>query len=87
VPTMAEALPGWGRDGAQSVLAPARTPLAIRAQLSREIARILELPDVRERLQNIDFNVAPCTPQEHERNLRAQIEVFSRVVREAGLRQ
>ena len=86
VPTIAETLPGYARDGSHSLLAPAGTPLAIRQQLAKEVARIFELPDVKERLKNFDFTPQPSTPEEHERILRADIETFSGVVRLAGLR-
>ena len=32
------------------------------------------------------FNVAPTTPEEHDKSLRADIEAFSRIVREVGLK-
>jgi hypothetical protein len=32
------------------------------------------------------FHVAPTTPEEHEKNLRADLEVFSRIVAEVGLK-
>jgi tripartite-type tricarboxylate transporter receptor subunit TctC len=86
VPTIAETIPGYARDGSHSLLAPKGTPLAIRQQLAKEVARILELPDVKERLKNIDFTPQPSTPEEHERVVRADIEIFSGVVRAAGLR-
>ena len=86
VPTIAETLPGYARDGSHSLLAPAGTPLPVRQKLAREIARILELPDVKERIKNFDFTPQPSTPEEHERILRADIETFSGVVRLAGLR-
>ena len=86
VPSAPEVLPGWGRDGSQAWLAPAGTPRAIRQQLSEEMRRILALPEIRERLQNIGFQIAPSTPEQHEKNLRADIEAFARVVREAGLK-
>jgi tripartite-type tricarboxylate transporter receptor subunit TctC len=86
VPAAPEVLPGWGRDGSQAWLAPAGTPRAVRQQISKELARVLSLPEMKERLQNIGFHVAPTTPEEHDRNLRADIEVFSRIVREVGLK-
>ncbi|HTE14148.1 MAG TPA: tripartite tricarboxylate transporter substrate-binding protein [Burkholderiales bacterium] len=86
VPAAPEVLPGWGREGSQAWLAPAGTPRAIRHQISREMARALALPEVRERLQNLGFQIASTTPEEHDKNLRADIEVFSRIVREAGLK-
>jgi tripartite-type tricarboxylate transporter receptor subunit TctC len=86
VPSAPEALPAWGRDGSQTWLAPAGTPLAIRQQISREMARNLALPEVKERLQNLGFYAAPTTPEEHEKNLRADIVLFARLVKETGLK-
>ena len=86
VPTIAETLPGYSRDGSHSLLAPKGTPRPILVKLSKEVARILELPDVKQRLENIDFVAAPTTPEEHERIVRADIQTFSGVVTLAGLR-
>jgi tripartite-type tricarboxylate transporter receptor subunit TctC len=86
VPAMSEALPGWDREGSHSLLAPAGTPSAVRKKVSGEIARILALPDVKERLEAVGFQLAPTTPEEHDRILRAQIEILSKVVRLAGMR-
>jgi tripartite-type tricarboxylate transporter receptor subunit TctC len=86
VPTIAETLPGYKRDGSHSLLAPAGTPLAVRKQISKEVARILSLPDVKERLENYDFVSLPSTPEEHEQILRADIATFGNVVKLAGLR-
>ena len=86
VPTIAETLPGYARDGSHSLLAPAGTPLHVRRQIAREVARIFELPDIKERMKNFDFTPQPSTPEEHERILHADIETFSGVVRLAGLR-
>lgn len=86
VPAAPEVVPGWGRDGSQAWLAPAGTPRAVRAQISKELGRLLLLPEIKERLHGMGFNVAPTTPEEHEKNLRADIEVFSRLVTEVGLK-
>jgi len=85
VPTSAEVLPNWGRDGSQGVLAPARTPRVIVHQLNKEVGRILDLPEVKERLQSVDFNVVRSTPEELDKALRADMDVFSRVAKAAGL--
>ena len=86
VPAAPEVLPGWGGDGSHAWLAPAATPLAIRAQIGREMARALAHAEVKERLINIGFQIAPTTPEEHEKNLRSDIAAFSRIVKESGLR-
>ena len=86
VPAAPEVVPGWGRDGSQAWYAPAGTPNAIRQQISKELARNLALPGVREKLHNLGFHIAPTTPEELDKNLRADIEVFSRIAKEAGLK-
>ncbi len=86
VPAITEVLPGAGRDGSQMWLAPAGAPRAVLQQISREIARILALPEVKERLQNIAFHIAPATPEETDRMLRSDIAAFNKVVQDAGLR-
>ncbi len=86
VPAAPEVLPGWGRDGLSQVwLAPAGTPRPILNQLNREVARVLALPDVKERLQSYDFNVTSSTPEEIDKQLRADIAAFRKVGIAAGL--
>jgi tripartite-type tricarboxylate transporter receptor subunit TctC len=85
VPTLAEVLPGFERDAAHGVLAPARTPRPIVQQISRDIARVLELPDVKERMQSIAFEIAPTSSEEYDRILHNQIELFTNIAKAVGL--
>lgn len=86
-PALAETLPEFKRhDASGGLLAPARTPHPILNQISKEVARILNLPDIKERLQAMAFIPAPSTPEEHDRILRDEIESVSRLVRDAGLK-
>lgn len=86
VPTAAEVLPGWGRDGSQGIIAPSATPRAIVRQLNTEAARILDIPDVRDKLLGVDFNILTSTPDEYDKMLRADIATFTRIAKEAGFR-
>ena len=86
VPTAREVVPGWGRDGSLAWLAPAGTPLEVRRKISEEMKRVLALPDIKERFDNFGFNLAPSTPEQHEKNLRADIEAFTKVGQQIGLR-
>jgi len=85
VPTSAEVLPSWGRDGSQGVLAPAKTPRAIVNQINRDVGRVIELPEVKERLQGIDFNIVTSTPEAFTKSLHGDIQVFKKVAVSAGL--
>jgi tripartite-type tricarboxylate transporter receptor subunit TctC len=85
-PTIAETLPGYARDGSHSMLAPAGTPRAVLTKIGQDVKRVLEVPEIKQRLDNIDFVAAPTTPDEHNRIIRADIQTFSGVVQLAGMR-
>jgi tripartite-type tricarboxylate transporter receptor subunit TctC len=87
VPTSAEVLPSWGRDGSQGILAPARTPRAIVHQINKDVTRVLAMPEVRDRLQGIDFNIVTSTPEAFTKSLHADIQLFGKVAKAAGLVQ
>ena len=87
VPAAPEVVPGWTRNGSQAWYAPAATPRPILNRVYQEVARVLALPDVKQRLESYDFQVVPGSPQELDRELRNDIAVFTKVVKEAGLRQ
>jgi tripartite-type tricarboxylate transporter receptor subunit TctC len=87
VPALAETMPNFKRpDNSTAMLAPARTPHPIRVQISKDVAHVLDSPDVKERLQAMGYFSAPTTPEEFDGILRTQIETLSKVVREVGLR-
>jgi tripartite-type tricarboxylate transporter receptor subunit TctC len=85
VPAMIEVLPNFERDAAHALMAPAKTPTAIVQKVSRDIARVAEMPDVKERMAAISFDLAPTTPEEYDKAVRKQIEVFTQVAKAAGL--
>ena len=85
VPAAAEVVPGWKPMGAQAFLVRSGTPMEIRQKLSKEIGRILAMPDVRERLAAVAFHITPRTPEEHDKKLRADIAAFAAIVKEIGL--
>lgn len=86
VPTITEVLPGYKRDGSHIMLAPAGTPRPILYQISKEVKRIFELPDVKERLKNFDYFLSPTTPEDLDKIVRTDIETFSELITRAGLR-
>jgi tripartite-type tricarboxylate transporter receptor subunit TctC len=85
VPAMVEIIPSFERDAAHALMAPARTPRPIVHQISKDVARVLEMPDVKERMYAISFDPAATTPEEYDRIVRSQIEVFTKVAKSAGL--
>ena len=86
VPSIAEAVPGFGREGSHALLAPAGTSMAIRNQISRDVTRVFEQPDVKEKLAAQGYQPAPTTPVEHDKILREQIREFGEIAKRLGLK-
>ncbi len=86
VPVIAEILPTFERDATHMIIAPAGTPRAIVNQVSKDVAHVLELPDLKARMDAIGFERAPMTPEEHNRQLRRLLDNFSKVLVTIGLR-
>jgi tripartite-type tricarboxylate transporter receptor subunit TctC len=87
LPTLAEAeIPGHEVGFWMVVLAPAGTPKATVDLLNRHIARILDLPDVKERLLTIGFDGASSTPEAAAAHMRAETDKWAKVVRDAQIK-
>ena len=86
VPALVEILPNFRRDAAHMMLVPAKTPRHIVGKISRDMGRTLETPGVKKQMDAIDFVVAPTTPEETDKILRAQLVTFEEVARAAGLK-
>jgi tripartite-type tricarboxylate transporter receptor subunit TctC len=87
VPSLGELMPEFQRpETTHGLVAPAGTPQPIREELSKQLATILELPDVKERLAKISYVISPTTPDEYDKILRTQIEGLSALVLAAGLK-
>jgi tripartite-type tricarboxylate transporter receptor subunit TctC len=86
VPSLAEAgLAGYEGDDWFGVFAPAGTPLAIRELMAKEMARILELASVRERLATLGAEPAPSGPAEFEAMVRNYVTSTRKLGAEIGI--
>jgi tripartite-type tricarboxylate transporter receptor subunit TctC len=87
LPTIAEAgLPGYEAMGWNGVFAPAATPRAIVAKLNRDIVDVLNMPDVRERLESMGSNPVGGTPEQFGAYVKQEIARWRRVIRENNIR-
>lgn len=73
-------------DSWVGVLVPARTPTDIVTLLQREIVRIIALSDMKERLPTLGFETVGSTPDEFASQIRTEIEIRGKIIREAGVR-
>jgi tripartite-type tricarboxylate transporter receptor subunit TctC len=87
VPTMAEAgMPGFSMSSWAAVVGPAKMPRDVTERISREINAAFRRADVRELLDRQAFEYAGSTPEEMAAFLKDQLEVWTRVAREAGIK-
>jgi tripartite-type tricarboxylate transporter receptor subunit TctC len=86
VPTMAEAgFPGQESIFPQGLVAPAGTPKDLIALWHREVARVVALPDVKERLQAIGFEPVANEPEEFGAWIKSELPRWERVIRDAKI--
>jgi len=87
VPTTTEAgYPAVVGDNWQGIVVPAGTPKDIIAFIHREIASILALPDIKERLTVLGFDPVGSTPEEFVTHVNAEFETWGRVIRESKIK-
>jgi tripartite-type tricarboxylate transporter receptor subunit TctC len=79
-------LPGFDIAVWLGLVAPAGTPPEVIAKLNQEIARIVQMPDVKEKYAAVGQDPASTTPQEFGAFIRAESERWSKVVKQAGIR-
>ncbi len=68
------------------MVAPAGTPRAIVNRLNAALVRILDMPDVQERIRALGMTPSPSTPEELERQIRADHALWGGVVKRAGVK-
>jgi tripartite-type tricarboxylate transporter receptor subunit TctC len=85
-PTAAESgLPDYFYDSWFGVLAPANTPPPIVEKISLDIARVLQLPDVQDRLTKLGMVVSTNGPGKFDELVRKDTERFGKLLRDAGI--
>ncbi|MFM7569596.1 MAG: Bug family tripartite tricarboxylate transporter substrate binding protein [Betaproteobacteria bacterium] len=86
VPAIAESLPGYTAHVWFGLMAPAGTPASITQRLSDEQRAIVNLPDVRERLEGMGYKVRPTSPAEMQTIMRSEYEKWGEVIRTVGIK-
>lgn len=87
VPTFGEAgLPGFEARAWYGLLAPRGTPATITSRLSGETSRILNLPDIREKLAGQGTTALISSPEQFLAIMKADAARMANVVRTAGIK-
>jgi tripartite-type tricarboxylate transporter receptor subunit TctC len=87
VPTNVEAgVPDLESDTLTGIVAPAGTPKQIVDRWYQEIAKIVALPDVKERLEMLGFVPIANSPEEFAQRLKSEMAKWGQIVRDAHIR-
>jgi tripartite-type tricarboxylate transporter receptor subunit TctC len=85
LPTMQESgVPGFDTSIWFAFVVPAKTPKHVVAALNAEINRILRLPEVVKFLENTGVEIAPSTPGELARFIRAETDKYRKIIQVSG---
>ncbi len=86
VPTVAEAgVAGFDFDSWTGYLAPAGTPKEIIVKLHADITRTLGLPEVKDKLTTLGFDLAGGTPDAFATLIKNDIARFGKLIKAAGI--
>jgi tripartite-type tricarboxylate transporter receptor subunit TctC len=85
LPTISEAgLKGFEANNWYGIVAPAKTPRPIITRLNAEVAKILNLPEIKQFLFNQGLDVAPGTPEQFGAYIRSERAKWAKVVKASG---
>jgi len=86
VPAIAETLPGFEANSYVGLLMPAGSPAAIVRQFADETRRVVNQPDVRQKLQELGATPVGSSPEEFAEFLKTDTERWRQVVKSAGIK-
>jgi tripartite-type tricarboxylate transporter receptor subunit TctC len=87
IPTFAESgVAGYDHGPWNGLFAPAKTPSAVIAKIHAEVARALQMPEVRKTFANEGVETVANTPEAFAAIVRAELATWSKVVKAAGIK-
>lgn len=86
VPPVASAVPGYEALTFHGLHASARTPADIVAKINRDVVKVLQMPDVKQRFDDLSAEVSPTTTEEFTAYIKQQTELWGKVIRAGGIR-
>lgn len=87
VPVIAKDLPGFDADAWFALFAPRGTPSEIVNRVYDDVAAVLKMPEVRQRMLDIGGQPGGQTPEEFGARVRREIDKWKKVAATAGIKQ
>jgi tripartite-type tricarboxylate transporter receptor subunit TctC len=88
VPTIAEAggLAGFEAVSWYALVGPAAMPKEVVAKIQGDVAKVLQLPDIREKLQGLGADPVGSTPEQLLAAMRADFDRYGAIIRKVGIK-
>jgi tripartite-type tricarboxylate transporter receptor subunit TctC len=86
LPTVGDTLRGFDFNLWTGLIGPAKMPNDVKQKIAAEVARILALPDVKERLLTQGATPHPLAPAEFDAFIREEVARLAKVVKASGAR-
>jgi tripartite-type tricarboxylate transporter receptor subunit TctC len=86
LPPVSDTIPGFEAYEWNGLFVPTGTPVAIIEKLNTSLNALLKQPDLTERLDKLNIDYRPNTPEEFRAFVAAEMEKWSRVVKEANIK-
>jgi tripartite-type tricarboxylate transporter receptor subunit TctC len=85
-PIAEQGLPGYEVENLYALLAPRGTPADVVRRLSDELRKVVQAPELKERLQADGSRVITSTPDELEKTIITEIAKWTKVIKAAGIK-
>ena len=84
VPTVGETLPGFSVQSVFGAVVPSATPRSIVNKISADLAKVVQSPDTKARMDQIGLAPVGDTPEQFDAFIRAEIDKWAKVVKASG---
>jgi tripartite-type tricarboxylate transporter receptor subunit TctC len=81
---LAESIPGLYANAWYGLFVPVSTPKEIISKLQTEITKLMDNPEMKERLVGLGVEAAPSSPEQLAALLREDLVRWSKIVKESG---
>jgi tripartite-type tricarboxylate transporter receptor subunit TctC len=83
--TVSETIPGFNVQGFDGLVVPSATPRQVVAKLNADLVRVLNLPNLRARMDEYDLEVVGSKPEQFDAFIRAEIDNWAKAVKSSGV--
>lgn len=86
VPTIAETIPGFEVSPWYGLFAPAGTPRAIIDRLNANLVKVMNSPEIHERMTTLGWDPVTSTPEQFSAQIKSELAIWADVVKKSGAR-